>query len=165
MRLSKKILSVIASATLLISLGACSSTHEARLPSDCNIPSLKALLPTLDLMYKDKPGNQKFLECSTLPLDKKQSSVKSKERQWAEGTSIWYSKGDEGSLTDAEIAQYNLEVVPMNGCKVVTWEEPGRRVTALAWCKGFVIQVWSPDKTPRSFALELASAAIVGLVQ
>ncbi len=75
----KKILSVIASATLLISLGACSSTHEARLPSDCNIPSLKALLPTLDLMYRDEPGNSKFLNCSTAPLDKHPSDALS---QW-----------------------------------------------------------------------------------
>jgi hypothetical protein len=165
MRLNQKILSVIAAASLLITLSACSSTHEARLPTDCNIQSLKKLLPSLDLMYKDEPGNSKYLTCSTLPLESQPASnSKIWDRQWKEGISIWYSKGS-GGYTDAEIAKNDLEVVETNGCRVVTVQNPGHLLTSTAMCKGFLIQIYMPAKTRWSYGLELAQAAIVGLIQ
>lgn len=156
---------------LLLSLGflfvaaACSSTHEARLPSDCNIPSLKTLLPTIDLMYKDKAGNSDYLSCSSMPLEKTPTDSKIRQRQWNEGINIWYSKGNAGGYTDAQIAEYDLEVVETNGCRVVTSQNPGYVLTSVAMCEGFVILIWMPDGTPWSFGAELASAAIVSLIK
>lgn len=165
MRINQKILSVMAAASLLISLSACSSTHEARLPSDCNIASLKTLLPTLDLMYKDKAGNSDYLSCSSMSLEKTPTDSKVRQRQWDEGINIWYSKGNAGGYSDAQIEQNDLDVVETNGCRVVTAQNPGYVLTTVAMCNGFVIHIWMPKKTEWSYGLELARAAIVGLIQ
>jgi hypothetical protein len=82
------------------------------------------------------------------------------------GISIWYSKGNEGGFTDAEIAKYELEVESRNGCRVITYQSAADwRLDTMAMCEGFVIVIWMPNGTPRTFGAELASAAIVGLIQ
>lgn len=173
MKLYSKALGIAYVAVLLLSLSACSSagsTHDARIPADCNITSLKKILPSLGLLLKENPGDGKSLQCSTIPMTTKHLDQKHLQSKMAEATIIQYESGGVASLSQSDLKKEmkdfsRVELSDANGCKVLREQNPGKGLILNALCNGFTIYVMMPSKTSWADGLKVASAAIVGLIQ
>lgn len=163
-----RVLGVFVTALIALSGAGCSKTHEARIPSNCDIPSLKEILP--DLTPETLSGANELM-CTSLyaPDDLIDPNLSADLKDdTSKRTYVYYFLGDKAEVPDADLKSYKaawsrVEVYETNGCKALFSQTLGTYLGIRVYCKGFGIDIITPK--PWEHGLELASAAIVGLIQ